>query len=366
MTDQKDENQGNKVISGEISKNDKTENALQNSKKWIHLQETAKERALQFMQDPDLDHYAEKYILNSLSENTMRAYASDVKIFRFWCEGRGFNPLPATPNVVANFLAAQARSVSPPLKATTILRRVAAIAYVHRMANLSVLPTDALLVRQTLQGIVREKLMAPHQKEPTTAELIQLMAAQVDRSTLRGARDYALLLLGFAGAFRRSELVRLKIEDLKIHDQGMDVFIRHSKTDQIGQGFLKPIIRGKKCCPVEAIQEWLARSGIREGFLFRRISKKGEVWASHEDPKKPDLSDKMVALIVKKYTALIGLDSACYAGHSLRRGFNTSALTAGASIEKVMAISGQKDPKTVLRYYKDIKRYESNAGEGLL
>lgn len=339
---------------------------FENQPEWVHLQEKAKERAIQFMSDPELDQYAQKYILGSLSENTLRAYASDVKIFRFWCENRGFISMPATPNVIANFLSAQAKSTEPALKAMTILRRAAAIRYVHRMAHLPSLPTDAMLVRQTIQGILREKLMAPHQKEPATADLIQLMAAQTDPSSLIGLRDRAILLLGFAGAFRRSELVKVRLEDLKIHAEGMDVIVRKSKTDQSGQGFTKPIIRGGEHCPVRAVQEWLAASKIAEGFLFRRVGKTGLLWPTHNEVNIPDLSDKTIALVVKKYAALSGLDPSLYAGHSLRRGFNTSALSAGASIEKVMAVSGQKDPKTVLRYYKDVTRYKGHAGEGLL
>lgn len=152
----------------------------------------------------------------------------------------------------------------------------------------------------------------------------------------------------------------------KIHAQGLDVLVRKSKTDQSGQGFTKPIIRGGEYCPVRAVQEWLTVSKITEGFLFRRLSKAGRLWPMRQEAKKPDLSDKTIALIVKKYAALMGLDPRLYAGHSLRRGFNTSALSAGASIEKVMAVSGQKDPKTVLRYYKDVNRYEGHAGQGLL
>ena len=346
-------------------KNSKELSSVENQPKWLELQERAKARALQFMHDPDLDHYAKDYIIGSLAESTLRAYAADLKIFRFWCEDRGVPYLPATPAMVANFLAAQASLNDPPLKVSTIKRRAAAIRYVHFMAELETLPTDSFVVRKTLKGIMRKKLTAPEQKSPATNDLIHLMTDIVDTTTLIGIRDRALLLLGFAGAFRRSELVNLRVSDLKIHEKGMDVLIRKSKTDQTGEGATKPIIRGDSHCPVEAVQHWLRSADLTEGFLFRRIGKNGLTWPAAVS-KTPELSAQSVALIVKKYARLIGLDATFFAGHSLRHGFNTSAFQHGASIEKVMSVSLQKDPKTVLRYFQDTKKYESHAGKGLL
>ncbi len=334
--------------------------------KWLSLQEHARKKALQFMKDPDLDHLAQEYITDSLSENTLRAYASDVKIFRRWCELRDFEPLPATPNVVANFLAAQAAQVNPVYKARTIERRLAAIAYVHRMGAFDVLPTDALLVRQTLMGIKRKKLVAPHKKEPATHDLIQKMADRTDPSTLTGIRDRALLLMGFAGAFRRSELVGVLIEDIKVSAEGMVILIRKSKTDQTGEGMTKAIIRGTTHCPVAAVQAWLTATGLNEGFLFRRFTKSGTLWPSRDHPAQPDLTPQSVSLIVKKYAALIGLNSNEFAGHSLRHGFPTSAIQNGASLEKVMMVTGHKDPKSTMGYFKDVKKFENHAGMGLL
>ena len=337
---------------------------FENQAKWIHLQETAHEKALQFIRDPDLDHFAQKYVMGSLSHNTLRAYASDVKIFSAWCELRHFKVLPATPNAVANFLAAQAKQI-PSLKASTIERRAAAIRYVHKMADLDPLPTDAMIVRQTLEGIRREKLIAPHKKASATHDIAQLMADQADGSTLAGLRDRALLLLGFAGAFRRSELVAVRIEDLEFLEKGMRVFIRKSKTDQVGKGRVKPILRGGDHCPVTAVQNWLAASGITEGFIFRRMDCSDTLRPSHNDPAKPDLSSQTVALIVKKYVAKIDLNPDLFAGHSLRRGFITSGLRAGKRIEKLIAVTHQT-PKTLFDYNEDINQFDDHAGEGLL
>ena len=343
---------------------------MQNSNKkpnWLVLHEKSQERALQFMKDPDLDDYAKDYVKNSLSENTLRAYAADLKVFRLWCEDRHFDYLPATPNVIANFLAAQAKSKEPILKASSISRRLAAIRFVHKMAGLSTLPTDDELVRQTLKGIMREKLAAPDQKSPSTNDLIALMIEQIDDTTLMGLRDKALLLLGFAGGFRRSELVKVKLDDLKIHAQGMDVFIPTSKTDQTGHGKTKPILRGKDYCPVQSVQDWIAAAGLTEGYLFRGIiHKTGQLRPSYNDPKKPDLSDQTVALVVKKYSALIGLDHENYAGHSLRAGFVTAARKNGASYEQIMEVTGHKDLKSLIMYFRNIDQYKDHAGEGLL
>lgn len=336
-----------------------------NHPQWIQVQEKAKERALEFMHDPDLDHYAKEFIIGSLSENTLKAYASDLKIFRFWCEDRAVPYLPASPATVANFLAVEANK-NPPIKASTIKRRSAAIRYVHRMADLEVLPTDSSIVSKTLKGIMRKKRMAPHKKEPTTNTIIHQMVEAVDLSTLTGLRDRAILLLGFAGAFRRSELVQVRVEDLKIHEKGMTVHIPKSKTDQLGEGDTIPVLRGEQHCPVNALQAWLSASGISNGFVFRRISKAETLWPSHDDLEKPDLCAHSIALIVKKYAKKVNLNPDLFSGHSLRHGFTTSSLEHGAALEKVMAVTRHKNPKTTLGYYKDLKKFEDHAGEGLL
>ncbi len=332
---------------------------------WIQLQENAKKRAIQFMHDPDLDNYAKEYIISSLAENTLRNYAVDVKIFRLWCEGRGLDYLPATPATVANFLAAEAKKEEPVLKVSTIKRRAAAIRYVHKMADLDILPTDSAIVKKTIKGIMREKLVAPNKKASATDDIAQRMVDQIDTSTLTGLRDRALLLLGFAGAFRRSELVAVRIEDLEMHPRGMKIFIRKSKTDQIGKGRKKPIIRGEYYCPVQAVHDWLEAAEITEGFIFRRIDKSGQLRPSHNDPKKPDLTAQMVALIVKKYAVQIGLNPDFFAGHSLRRGFITSGVRKGKKLEKLIEVTHQTLP-TLMNYYEDINQFEDHAGEGLL
>lgn len=324
-----------------------------------------KETVLAFVDEVNLDESAKKYIIGSLSENTIRAYQSDLKIFRYWCEDKNLKWLPATPNTIANFLSTQALAKDDDeLKAVTIIRRTCAVRYAHQLAGFDTLPTNSLVVRKTLRGIMRQKLIAPDRKKPATADIIKMMADMADDSLI-GIRDRAILLVGFAGAFRRSELVAMQVDDIDIEENGMAIMIRKSKTDQVGEGKPKPILRGESYCPVAALQFWLRAADIASGYVFRQIKKGGRVY-SNNDPEKPDLSDRMVANIVKKYADMIGLDSTLYSGHSLRRGFITSALLAGASIAKTMEVSQHKDPKTTMRYFDDLHQFEGHAGEGLL
>ncbi len=166
------------------------------------------------------------------ADATRRAYRSDWRRFEAWCASRGTAPLPAAPEAVAAFLAAEAAAGTKP---STLARRAAAIRYAHRLAGHES-PTNAEAVRATLRGIRRTLGAAPAQKAPATASRIAAMAALAPAGTLRGLRDRALLLLGFAGAFRRSELVALRVEDLVETPDGLRIVIRRSKTDQEGAG----------------------------------------------------------------------------------------------------------------------------------
>jgi site-specific recombinase XerC len=219
---------------------------------------------------------------------TRRAYRSDFDLFRAWCEQRGVSHLPASPESVAAFLAAEA---SRGIKPSSIGRRVAAIRYAHRLAGCDNIPTDSEAVRATVRGIRRSLGAARVRKAPILAETVRAMA-QSAPETLRGARDRAILLLGFAGAFRRSELVALNVSDLEETEDGFRVTIRKSKTDQEGQGQTIGIMRGSAACPVRAVKTWLAAAHIIEGAIFRPVP--GEVAAERLRPRA-------VANIVKKY-----------------------------------------------------------------
>jgi site-specific recombinase XerD len=284
---------------------------------------------------------------------TRRAYQSDFRIFEAWCRGRDVSALPATPETIAAFLAHDVENGTRP---STLGRRVAAIRYAHKLAGHPA-PTDDKRVKATMRGIRRSLGTAPRKKAPATAERIISMALAAG-DDMKGLRDRALLLIGFAGALRRSELVALDVEDLEDSELGFKVTIRHSKTDQEGAGQTIAIVRGSVACPVAALKSWLEAAGITTGAVFRGVRKGGAVSGR--------LSAQSVAEIVKAYAERVGLDPALYAGHSMRAGFLTSAAKRGASIFKMMDQSRHRSVETLRGYVRDAEIFKEHAGAGLL
>ena len=284
---------------------------------------------------------------------TRRAYCSDFQIFDRWRAGRGMSPLPALPESVAAFLADE---VERGIRPSTIGRRVAAIRYAHRLAGHAA-PTDDERVKATVRGIRRSLGTAARKKAPATAERLIAMALGTGDG-LKGLRDRALLLLGFAGAFRRSELVALDCEDVEDCESGLRITIRRAKTDQEGQGATIAIVRGSISCPVAAVQVWRSAAGISTGPLFRSIRKGGKLGDR--------LTDQSVADIVKTHAGRVGLDPSQFAGHSLRAGFLTSAAKRGASIFKMMDQSRHRSVDTLRGYVRDAEIFKDHAGAGLL
>jgi site-specific recombinase XerD len=285
---------------------------------------------------------------------TQHAYASDFGIFRAWCAGRGVRELPATPETVAAFLASE---VERGIRSSTIGRRVAALRYAHKLAGLP-LPTEDERVRATVRGIRRTTSTAAAKKAPVTADKLLAMVAPPGR-TLAALRDRALLLLGFAGAFRRSELVALDVADFEETSEGLKITIRQSKTDQDGAGATIAVVRGSVACPAKALKAWLAATGILDGPIFRPINKAGKV-----RPRR--MTAQSVALIVKAHATRVGLDPAQFSGHSLRAGFLTSAAKRGASIFKMMDVSRHRSVDTLRGYVRDAELFQDHAGTGLL
>jgi site-specific recombinase XerD len=294
------------------------------------------------------------YQTEATSAATRRAYRGDMAIFSAWCGGRGETAIPASPGAVAAFLASQARGGSSP---ATLVRRVAAIRYAHRLAGLPA-PTDAPEVRTVMRGIKRTLGTAPVQKRPVTAERLSAMLAACP-DTLKGKRDRALLALGFAGAFRRSELVALTVADMEVVPDGMRVLIRRSKTDQEGEGREVCIPNGEAVRPVEAVQAWLRDAGISDGPVFRAVDRYGRVG-------RDGLTGESVAEVVKLYAAAAGLDPADVGGHSLRSGFLTSAAEAGASLERMMDVSRHRKPESVIGYIRRADGFRDHAGAAFL
>ena len=261
-----------------------------------------------------------EYIRASKAENTLRGYQSDWRAFCAWCEGQNMCPLPAVPESVAAYIAECAEHLKP----GSIQRRLNAIAEAHKAAGVDS-PTHDALVRNTMKGIRRTLGTAPVQKTAALTADIRSMVDSLENGTI-AVRDRALILLGFAGAFRRSELVGLDVEDCAFGKDGLTVTLRRSKTDQQGEGRKIGIPYGSnpETCPVRTMQAWMEAAGIVTGPVFRSVNRHGQVQAGR-------LNGIDVARIVKKLAERAGLDSAKYAGHSLRAGHATSAAIAGAS-----------------------------------
>jgi site-specific recombinase XerD len=300
---------------------------------------------------------AETYAKGSRAASTWRAYESDWRMFGAWCQSVDRASLPADPATVALFLAAQAKLGIAP---STLGRRLAAIRLMHVGARLAS-PHDALQVDEVMRGIRRAWKRPVTQKAPAVDEEIKRMVNAVEPQTLKGLRDRALLLLGFAGAFRRSELVALDTEHLTERAEGLDVLIASSKTDQEGAGQVLaiPRVEHSPYCPVQAVSDWMVAAGISSGAVFRSMHRGDTVGTAR-------LSAQSVALIVKALAATAGLEASRYAGHSLRSGFLTSAARNQASIFKMADQSRHKSLDVLREYVRDEERFEDHAAEGLL
>lgn len=294
---------------------------------------------------------AREHIRQSKSENTRRAYKSDWADFTSWCIEHKKASMPALPETVALYLSDRAHTLKP----SSLQRRMATIAQAHSTAGHES-PTKHSSVRAVWQGIRRSKGVATKGKEPAVTSLIRVMIAQLPEGRLLSTRDRALLLLGFAGAMRRSELVGLDVQDISENEDGLVVTIRWSKTDQEGQGEKVGIPYGshRETCPVRSVKAWLHDAGISEGALFRAVNRHGQMQAER-------LSDRTVARVVKRALLAAGKECENFAGHSLRAGLATAAAQAGVSER---AIQGQTRHKSLLvlrRYIRDGSLFRENA-----
>lgn len=285
------------------------------------------------------------------SEGTWAAYRRDWQAFEAWCAERTLEALPAAPATVALYVTVRARSDHP----TTIGRRLAAIAAAHDRAGWPS-PTRDRRVAGVVRGVRRRLGVGPRRQvaPAVTAELRRMVEACPDR--LIGTRDRAVLLLGFAAALRRSELVALDVEDLEERDEGLVVTVRRSKTDQEGAGHVVGVPYGSHpaTCPVRAVRAWRQAAGIDTGPLFRPIDRHGAM-------RPQRLRGADVAGVVKRAAARAGLDPDRYAGHSLRSGLATAAAAGGASERAIMAQTGHRSLPTVRRYIRRGGLFDDNA-----
>lgn len=295
---------------------------------------------------------AKSYARLSKAENTLKAYRSDWAAFISFCERRQVASLPAAPATVAAYAADAART----LKANTVERRLTAISQVHQLAGCAN-PVEDKLVRTVMAGIRRVKGTAQQGKEPLSPEVLRSMFINREPHDLRTVRDRALLLIGFAGALRRKELVQLRFEDLRFTEGGVVVTIPQSKTDQQGEGQTVGIPFGShlQSCPVLALEAWLDRARITSGPLFPVIGR----WGT-EVGVKP-ICDHQLAKIVKRHAELAGLDPALYSGHSLRSGLATAAAAGGASERSIMEQTRHRSLKQVRKYIRRGSLFHDNA-----
>jgi site-specific recombinase XerD len=296
-----------------------------------------------------------QYVQDSRAKNTAKAYRADWQGFVSYCQDRGVQSLPASPDTVVLYITERAEHCKP----STIGRLLVSISEAHKTARHKS-PVQDINVQSVWKGIKRTKGVAQEGKDPLLTEDVKALIESRSKNTLNGIRDRALLLIGFAGAFRRSELVSLNAEDLTYTRDGLEILLRRSKTDQDGQGFIKaiPYASNPEHCPIRTLQLWQEKSGIQSGPLFRPVRKNGQM----QDTR---LSDKGVARIVKAAALAAGLDPAKFAGHSLRSGFATQAAKNGSSDRAIMNQTGHRSRTMVDRYVRRASVWQENAATRL-
>ena len=283
-----------------------------------------------------------KNLKNSKSSNTLRAYQADFKDFSAFCSKNGLSSMPTEPKILSLYLT----HLSATSKFSTLKRRIASISVIHKIKG-HYLDTKHPIIMENLHGIKRVKGSNQKTKKPILINELKLIINAIHESNQkekRKIRDKAIMLIGFSGGFRRSELVNFEYDDVEFVNEGVKIFIKRSKTDQSGEGMTKaiPYFENKFYCPVLSLKNWINQAKIMSGKVF-------------------DISDKSVALIIKKYTSLSGLDSNKYAGHSLRSGFATSTAESGAEERNIMAMTGHKTTQMVRRYIQEANLFKNNA-----
>jgi site-specific recombinase XerD len=287
--------------------------------------------------------------------NTVRAYKSDFEDFTLFCIKNGFKSLPTEPKIVSLYLTYLS---SKNVRTSTIKRRLVSIGVIHKMKG-HYLDTKHPIIVENFMGIKRLKGISQNGKKPLLINDLKVIIDVINKQEepdLKKLRNKALLLLGFAGGFRRNELVSLNLEDLDFVFEGVKINIKRSKTDQFGEGFTKgiPHFENYLYCPVKNLKNWLNISKIKKGPIFVRFSKGVNLTNIR-------LTDQSVALIIKEYLTKAGVDNKNYSGHSLRSGFATSAAEAGAEERSIMAMTGHKSSEMVRRYIKDANLFKNNA-----
>ncbi len=291
---------------------------------------------------------------NSKAENTVRAYKSDFKDFSLFCVKNGFKFLPSEPSTVSLYLT---HLSSKNIKISTLKRRLVSIGIIHRMKG-HYLDTKHPSIIENIMGIKRRKGSIQKAKKPLLINHLKQIINVIDKQNkaeIKKLRDRSIILIGFSGGFRRNEIVSLDFDDLEFVDEGLKINLKKSKTDQYGEGSVKglPYFNNSQYCPVISIKKWLKMSNINSGPLFRRFSKGIKL-------AEKRLTDQTVALLIKEYLELAGIESKNYSGHSLRSGFATSAAESGVEERSIMAMTGHKTTQMVRRYIKEANLFKNN------
>jgi site-specific recombinase XerD len=292
---------------------------------------------------------------NSKAINTVRAYKSDFNDFGLFCAQNGFKSLPTTPDTISLYLSYLS---SKDIKVSTLKRRLVSIKVLHKLKGYYLDSKNPIII-ETLMGIKRRKGSVQKGKKPILINNLKEIINAIDKQNkeeIKKFRDRSIILIGFAGGFRRNEIVSLDCEDLDFVQEGLKIDIRRSKTDQYGEGFTKalPYFDSSQYCPVLSLKKWIEASKITSGPVFRRFSKGSKL-------SKNRLTDQTVALLIKEYLKLAGIDNKNYSGHSLRSGFATSAAESGVEERSIMAMTGHKSTEMVRRYIKEANLFKNNA-----
>ena len=305
----------------------------------------------------DIKALQEETILNlksSKADNTIRAYKSDFNDFGLFCAKNGFKSLPSEPKIVSLYLTHLSTKDS---KMSTLKRRLVSIGVIHKLKG-HYLDTKHPSIIENIMGIKRRKGSSQKGKKPILINNLKILINVIDNQKndeIKRLRDRSIILIGFSGGFRRNEIVSLNYDDLEFVSEGLKINLRRSKTDQYGEGSLKglPYFDNREYCPVVSIKKWLEISKIDTGPLFRRFNRGSKL-------SEKRLTDQTVALLIKKYLELAGINSQNFSGHSLRSGFATSAAESGAEERSIMAMTGHKSTEMVRRYIKEANLFKNN------
>ena len=306
----------------------------------------------------DINALKKETLLNlqsSKSINTARAYKSDFTDFSLFCVKNGFKSLPSEPKIVSLYLTYLS---TKEVKMSTLKRRLVSIGVIHKLKG-HYLDTKHPAIIENIMGIKRRKGSIQKGKKPILINNLKQIIDVIDqqkKEEIKKIRDRSIILIGFSGGFRRNEIVSLDFDDLDFVSEGLKINIKRSKTDQFGEGFTKalPYFDSSQYCPVVSLRNWLEISRIKSGSVFRRFIKGSKLSENR-------LTDQTVALLIKKYLSMLGIDTKNYSGHSLRSGFATSAAESGVEERNIMAMTGHKSTEMVRRYIKDANLFRNNA-----